>query len=56
MEVVATVRWVSFIKRQDIKLDLINATVAAKKRMEDLAMLIVDRSGMDNDIKVSCAE
>jgi hypothetical protein len=44
MEVVAAARWALVIERQDIKLNLIKASVVAKKRKEDLAMLLVDTS------------
>jgi hypothetical protein len=46
MEVVAAARWALVIERQDIKLNLIKASVVAKKRKEDLAMLLVDTSSM----------
>jgi hypothetical protein len=36
--------------------DLIKARVAAKKRKQDLAMLLVDTSGMDNGVKAWCAD
>jgi hypothetical protein len=51
MEQVAAVRWASVIERQDAKLDLIRANVAAKKRREDLSILLVDTAGMDNDVR-----
>lgn len=51
MEVVAAARWASVIERQDIKFDLIKASVAAKKRKEDLAMLLLNTSGMDDDVR-----
>jgi hypothetical protein len=47
MEEVTAVRWASVIQRRDIKLDMIKASVAAKKRKEDLAMLLVNTRGMD---------
>jgi hypothetical protein len=50
MEEVASARWVSVMERQDVKLDLIKANIVAKKRQEDLAILLVDTSGMDDDI------
>jgi hypothetical protein len=56
MEVVAVARWASFIERKDIKLELIKASVAAKKRKEDMAMLLVDTSGMDDDVRAWCPD
>jgi hypothetical protein len=55
MEEVASARWVLVMEMQDIKLDLIKANIVAKKRREDLAILIVNASGMDDDIKAWCA-
>jgi hypothetical protein len=43
------------MERQAIKLDLIKANIVAKKRKEGLVILLVDTSGMDNDVKVWCA-
>ncbi|KAK1669607.1 hypothetical protein QYE76_057823 [Lolium multiflorum] len=40
--------------RQDIKLDLINANIVAKKRKEELALLLADTSTMDDDVKAWC--
>jgi hypothetical protein len=40
---------------EDIKLYLIKANIIAKKRKEDLAILLVDTSGMDDDVKAWCA-
>jgi hypothetical protein len=51
MEQVAAVRWASVIERQDAKLELIKANVAAKKRREDLSILMVDTAGMDDDVR-----
>jgi hypothetical protein len=51
MEQVAAVRWASVIERQDAKLELIRANVAAKKRREDLSILMVDTAGMDDDVR-----
>jgi hypothetical protein len=55
MEEVAPAKWASVMERQDIKLDLIKANIVAKKRKEDLAILLVDTSGMDDDVKAWCA-
>jgi aspartate/methionine/tyrosine aminotransferase len=44
MEEVASARWASVMKRQDIKLNMIKANIVAKKRKEDLAILLVDTS------------
>ena len=44
-------RWASVIERQDAKLELIRANVAAKKRREDLSILMVDTTGMDADVR-----
>jgi hypothetical protein len=35
---------------------MIKATVAVKKRKEDLKMLMIDTSNMDNDVKSWCIE
>jgi homospermidine synthase len=35
---------------------MIKAGVAVKKRKEDLAMLLVDRSGMNDDVRMWCTE
>jgi hypothetical protein len=51
MEQVAAVRWAWVIERQDAKLELIRANVAAKKRREDLSILMVDTAGMDDDVR-----
>lgn len=51
MEQVAAVRWASVIEGQDSKLELIRANVAAKKRREDLSILMVDTTGMDADVR-----
>jgi hypothetical protein len=51
MEQVAAVRWALVIERQDAKLELIKANVAAKKRREDLSILMVDTAGMDDDVR-----
>jgi hypothetical protein len=40
---------------QDIKLDLIKANIVAKKRKEELAILLADTSGMDEDVKAWCS-
>jgi hypothetical protein len=46
------VRWASVIERQDAKLELIRANVAAKKRREDLSILMVDTAGMDDVLEL----
>uniref|UniRef100_A0ACD5UJP4 Uncharacterized protein n=1 Tax=Avena sativa TaxID=4498 RepID=A0ACD5UJP4_AVESA len=51
MEQVAGVRWASVIERQDAKLELIRANVAAEKRREDLSILMVDTRDMDADVR-----
>jgi hypothetical protein len=56
MEVVAVARRVSVSERRVIKLDLIKASMAAKKRKEDLAMLLVDTSDMEDDVRAWCAD
>jgi hypothetical protein len=56
MEVDAAVWWTPVIERQDVKLDLIKASVAAKTRKEDLAMLLVDTSGMDDNVGAWCMD
>jgi hypothetical protein len=56
MEVVTTARWTSVIERQDVKLDLIKASVGAKTRKEDVAMLLVETSGMDDNVTAWCVD
>jgi hypothetical protein len=41
-------RWESIIERHDFKQNLIKASVAAKKRKEDLTMLLVYTRGIDD--------
>jgi hypothetical protein len=43
------------MERHDIKLDLMKANIVVKKRKEDLVILLVDTSGMDDDVKACCA-
>jgi uncharacterized protein (DUF2235 family) len=56
MEEVATARSASVIERQNITLDRIKANVAAKKRREDLAVLLVDIKGMDDEVRARCVD
>jgi hypothetical protein len=42
------------MERQDIKLGLIKANIIANKRKEDLAILLADTNGMDDDVKAWC--
>jgi hypothetical protein len=56
MEEVAAARWASVMEREDLQLNLVKANVAAKKRKEDLKILLVDTSSMDGDVKARCVE
>jgi hypothetical protein len=51
MEEVVLTRRASVMERQDIKLEIINANIVAKKRKEDLAIMLVNTNGMDDDVK-----
>lgn len=55
-KVFTAARWASVIERQDIKLGLIMASVAVKKRTEDLAILMVDTRDMDDKVNVWCID
>jgi hypothetical protein len=48
MEVVMVARWAWVIERHDVKHNLIKVSVAAKKRKEDLTMLLVYTRGIDD--------
>jgi hypothetical protein len=39
------------MERQNIKLELIKANIVAKKRKENLAIMLVNTNGMDDDVK-----
>uniref|UniRef100_A0ACD5TNZ6 Uncharacterized protein n=1 Tax=Avena sativa TaxID=4498 RepID=A0ACD5TNZ6_AVESA len=56
LEEISATRWASVIERQDIKLGLIKANVVAKKRREDLAILMVDTKDMDSEVRAWCVD
>ena len=50
-EDLAAARWAMVMEKQDIKITLLKANVAAKKRAKDLELLMVNTAGMDPEVK-----